>query len=445
MALNGAALMRDIMLWNTASHVVETSHSFNAASSLASRYETLGGFLGVTYEYNNNSGTNPTRLNSLVLGTDTFNKQLYMNGSSSLDKDWRYIKFYIPEDNPVLKQSAFVFHNMAAGGGTLGVQEGHQQLSRSYTLAAFVGAGGTIVHHRIDHSSTLSLAKGENVLTSTFLAAAANSIGQWGHWAYVNYTSDCSPLGEGAHNHTTAYCIISSSIALGANYGEIGGPIIKSASIPENKYFLNSSIYEYCLRNTNNMDFGCQMSLTVSEYNNSGWTSVIPFTLNWSDGELHPIKFWNEARDIFNQYPEQTGTLQGRADIRRPRRYRSWVGVAGPWYLKNWVTYHSITSSVNGTITGSAGGVVDLKLIRLNDFTTVMGTQRTGNGAFSMSWYDSSADGYIVMARETANNKGISAAGTPGSSVFDIVLSSSGGTASSGSTTIVASNYAFIG
>jgi hypothetical protein len=63
-----------------------------------------------------------------------------------------------------------------------------------------------------------------------------------------------------------------------------------------------------------------------------------------------------------------------------------------------------------------------------------------------MSWYGSETDNYIVMARENANCKGISAAGTPGTSAFNIVLSSSsGGSQGSGSINIIASNYAFIG
>jgi hypothetical protein len=446
MALNGAALSKDIWLWNTASYVINNAHSLNAAASVTARMETLGGFMGVTYEYNNNSGTNPTRLNSIVLGTDTYDKALYINGSSSADKDFRLMEFYIPENNPTLKQSGIAYHLMAGGGVTMGIQENRQQFSRSYILANLVQGGGSMIHHRIDHSTSLALVKGKNVLTSSFLANAANSVGLWGKWAYINYTSDCSPLGEGAHNHTTVWCMASSTVAFGSNYGETGTHIQRSVNIPESKYFLNTVTYEYCLRQSNNMDFGMQMSVSASEFHGSGWVSAIPFTLNWSDFELQPIKFWNDAKDYFNQYPEVTGTFARKLNIKVPKRYRFWTGVSGPFYLKKWVTHHALTSSVNGTITGSAGGEVDIKLIRLDDWQTVLSTTRTGNGAFSMSWYGSETDNYIVMARENANCKGISAAGTPGTSAFNIVLSSSsGGSQGSGSINIIASNYAFIG
>jgi len=98
-----------------------------------------------------------------------------------------------------------------------------------------------------------------------------------------------------------------------------------------------------------------QMSLTSSEFLGSGWASAIPMTLNWGDFELHPIKFWNDAISLFNQYPEATGSYARKANIKLGKRYRFWIGVSGPWFLKKWVTYHSLTSSVNGTITGSAG------------------------------------------------------------------------------------------
>jgi hypothetical protein len=91
------------------------------------------------------------------------------------------------------------------------------------------------------------------------------------------------------------------------------------------------------------------------------------------------------------------------------------------------------------------GGVLDVDLFRVGDDFKIMETLKTGDGAFSMSYYCGCANEFYVLAQEDANHKGISAIGTPNVSKFDIVMSSSGGSAGSGSTTIVASNYAFIG
>jgi hypothetical protein len=187
------------------------------------------------------------------------------------------------------------------------------------------------------------------------------------------------------------------------------------------------------------------MSVTSSEYVNSGWIAAIPITFNWNDTELNSSRFTNDAIARFNRYPEATGTLERKMNIELPKRYRVHTGVSGYWSMKQYITYHACTSSINGTITGSAGGTVNLSLMKLSDYSVVMNTSRTGDGAFSMSYYDSATNDYVVLALEDATHKGVSATGTPGFSTFDIILSSSGGTAGSGSTTIVASNYAFIG
>lgn len=87
------------------------------------------------------------------------------------------------------------------------------------------------------------------------------------------------------------------------------------------------------------------------------------------------------------------------------------------------------------------GGTVSISLVREADMQIVMRTSRTGNGAYAMHWYDSTADGYFVIARESASRNGISSPGTPGVSTFDVALTASGG----GGTTIVASSYGFAG
>jgi hypothetical protein len=105
MALNAGTMTRDIWIWNTASYVIDTSHSFNVASSLTGRFATMGGIMGVTYEYDALSSSNPTRLNSVIIGTDFKDKSFYVSPSSSRDMDFQLTDFYIPEHNPVIKQS----------------------------------------------------------------------------------------------------------------------------------------------------------------------------------------------------------------------------------------------------------------------------------------------------------------------------------------------------
>ena len=333
---------------------------------------------------------------------------------------------------------------MSPGGDTIGIRAGNQlPNSGSYTLASLTNQGGQTVYHRIDHSGGFTLVQGKNVLTSSHLASGPSNVNIWGHYVYLNYTSACSQLGEGAHNHTTVWVVASTSLGYGSNFGELLPKV--TPRISETNYFLNSCLFEYYLRNSNVEDFCLHMSVTSSEYVNSGWIAAIPITVNWNDSELNPHRFTNDAISRFNRYPEATGTLERKMNINLPKRYRVHQGVSGLWSFRQYITHHSFTSSICGTITGSAGGTVNLSLMKLSDYSIVMNTQRTGNGAFSMSYYDSCESDYIVIGRESANCKGISIAGTPGFSTFDIALSSSGGSSGSGSISVVASNYAFIG
>lgn len=94
---------------------------------------------------------------------------------------------------------------------------------------------------------------------------------------------------------------------------------------------------------------------------------------------------------------------------------RTIVGIA------NFLTYHAITYTVSGTVYGSAGGTVTLSLHRSDTHEVVLTTSRTGNGAFSFTWYDNTVDVYVV-ARESDTRLGRSKNGTPGAATLDVVL-----------------------
>jgi hypothetical protein len=359
--LNTAVMVKDIWIYNTASYDISVPHSFSVASSVAARMETMGGFMGVTYTYTAASASNPRRLNSIILGTDARNKSFYINGITDQDFDWDKTEFLVPETNPSLTQSAVAFHVTAPAGGVLGVYAGNQgkqtpQLSRSYTfLAAQVSSGGDMVFHRIDHSGGLSLSQGSNVLTSSYQFNTAVGCGLWGSWAYINYYSDCSPQGEGAHNHTTLWCLLSTSIAAGTNQTDLGLSTQRNVTIPESMYYLNSVTYEQIGRTSVNVSSMIQAQITSSEYINKGWISIIPQNTNVTDLELGMTRQMNDALYAFNRYPEVTGTFMGKKlNIEQPRKYRITADQAENLSLRQWVTYHSMTSSIEGTVTGSA-------------------------------------------------------------------------------------------
>lgn len=100
------------------------------------------------------------------------------------------------------------------------------------------------------------------------------------------------------------------------------------------------------------------------------------------------------------------------------RRWRVMLGgnCASFDHLDMYLTYHSITFTVSGTVTDSAGGVVDLSLHRESSGERIKVASRTGNGSYSFTWFDNTASVY-VDAYENATHTGRSAdavaTGTP--------------------------------
>ena len=88
------------------------------------------------------------------------------------------------------------------------------------------------------------------------------------------------------------------------------------------------------------------------------------------------------------------------------------------------VGYHSITSTVSGTISGSSGGTVTLKIFRSDTNELIDTTTQTGNGSYSFTVYNDTLN-YIVTAYESTTLKGASKTATP-TTGFDISLSSGG-------------------
>jgi hypothetical protein len=74
------------------------------------------------------------------------------------------------------------------------------------------------------------------------------------------------------------------------------------------------------------------------------------------------------------------------------------------------ITYHSITYTVSGTVSGSSGGTVTLNLHRATSGEKILSTTRTGNGTYTFTWYDNTED-LFVEARESGTLLGRSDTG----------------------------------
>jgi hypothetical protein len=84
------------------------------------------------------------------------------------------------------------------------------------------------------------------------------------------------------------------------------------------------------------------------------------------------------------------------------------------------ITVHAITVDVTGTIYGSSGGTVNIELLDAATFEVFKETTRTGNGSYTIPWFNDTSD-VIVVAWESDTLKGASKQSTP-TTGFDINL-----------------------
>jgi hypothetical protein len=109
-----------------------------------------------------------------------------------------------------------------------------------------------------------------------------------------------------------------------------------------------------------------------------------------------------QARSLYKRWPGDTEGGRVDFETNRRRQYISLSALSIFWMkLMSMITYHSITYPVSGTVSGSDGGTVNIDLIR--DGEKVRSTSRTGDGAYSMTWYPDGLEIYTVASDATGN------------------------------------------
>ena len=87
-------------------------------------------------------------------------------------------------------------------------------------------------------------------------------------------------------------------------------------------------------------------------------------------------------------------------DLETARKQRIYGNALQNTSLKRIITTHAITYSVAGDVTGSSGGTVTIDLYSDVSGLKLATTSRTGNGAYSLTWYDNTENVFTV-ARES--------------------------------------------
>lgn len=129
---------------------------------------------------------------------------------------------------------------------------------------------------------------------------------------------------------------------------------------------------------------------------------------------------WARARPNFKRYPNDPDTDRLGIETSRNYRFDIPISAAAVFQAKKFVTYHTITYTIAGNVSGSAGGTITLDAWRTDTGEKIDTTTRVGDGAYSFTWYDNTIP-VFVTAYESSAYRAMSANQVAGNT-FDIDL-----------------------
>ncbi|GIV35408.1 MAG: hypothetical protein KatS3mg031_2943 [Chitinophagales bacterium] len=419
-----ATARKSTYIWNITSYITtNTSHTFNIWASVANKSHCPQVKLVVTYEYN--AGTSTTIMNSVRITAPYIGT--YPNGGTYYNVVYNNLN--IQEENPLMSRLAFYgnIYGVGAIGSTTSVGIGALSPVDITIANSNVIAGSMTFMVRGDSAYTLQRGFNQFVFGITTNTGTICSV--HGYWI-LNYTSSKHSSGDGVHNKTVLYLLGGTGpLAIIASFTN------RSIPIPETSaYYLNNvSLLLTCVNSGTHIT----SSITVAISRNTSNTNPEPvaFAPFLGDSEVGANDFYLDFTSKCRQYPQEPDT--GKMIITDSLNYFI-LPAQGLYFFEKTVvavTYHSISYTVNGSISGSSGGTVDIRLHTV-DFQTrtfapigtrsinAANTSRTGDGAFSLTWYDNTNNVYITAVE--GSNRALSPTQSPTSS-FSITFGGGGG------------------
>lgn len=385
--------------------VTNTTQAYYIYANVA-RMNHLQVWVTVTYEFDATSSND--MFVSLLLPND-FDSP--MGGTTSSDYQRTIREVFIEETGITSKQIAFFPHWTQVGAiSTLNFRVGTGSFV-AYTDGAAQLAGGNGAMVRND--SAFTLARGRNTLTFDAYRSDTTDLG-WslsGFWI-VNYTADKPADGYGAANHTVIWNL-GATVFDGAATQTSKAISATAPVIPETNYYMTALgvRLEVFQNGTTLLSSATCLFEKTSGEGGVQWLVAYKDVAS-GDVETGLFTFFGQIKDFFDRWPGDVGS--GRLDIETSRRwviYNGFTAGQGLYALDLLMTYHTITYTVSGNITGSAGGTVTITLHRAATGEVVASTTRTGDGSFSFTWYDNT-ENMFVEATENGTHLGRSADGT---------------------------------
>lgn len=330
-----------------------------------------------------------------------------MGGTTSSDYQRATRDLWIEEPGTISDEycALLAFWDQAAAIAGLNMRVGTGSfVAYTDTAANLSGGNGAMIRN----DAGVTLARGKNTISADVYRTDTADLG-WnmsGLWL-INYLSALHKDGHGAHNHTVKWNLANMSTVAASTTLAIAAT---APVIPETNYFINAVGAEYrYLSNSTTTPAG--VSIQVERLSAEGgvqWENVYSEPSH-TDPESGIRSCYSQARLLFQRWHigSQTDEDTTRFDLETARRWRIALGnAATAFHTLNLIfTYHSITFEVAGDIADSNGGTVTVALHRAESGEKVLETSRVGDGAYSFTWFDNTADVYVA-AYEAAGYAG---------------------------------------
>jgi hypothetical protein len=371
----------------------------------------------VTYEYDDTTTTRRTHTEEIPYALWSGN-----GVPNTVSPRQKTIDWYVGGANPTFKNMGCLsYWSQNADPGDMNIKLGTAP-AINYS-AAPADVSGPVCAMTTATSGNLTFGRGYNAVTLQAFVngtlTASNGVGALSGVAYVTWTYDRSSTSW----QTKGYSL------LGNSTDYLSNSRIQNNStqmyIPD-----SSGAGQYLISNC-----GCEITYTTADVASSMYVSALyddgkavslPSLLNFTDGNMGCKIQYNELDPLFlkrSRYQYRPGfdpTVAFTSFLASANSYRSPAG---------FVIYNYYSFPVSGTVSGSSGGTVTLRLFRASTNEILQEKTRSGDGSYSFDHYDAVEDVYVV-AVENDTLKGMSKV-DPAGSGFDINLAGTGGSSES--------------
>jgi len=390
-------LLHNHLLWKRTDLATNAVQAFKFwATSAAHNHPAV--ILVVTYTYDHSASND--QIASLLIPIASPHKTYAWSTAAAY---LAQVEFWIEEPTTItLKHSAVQgFSAIGSVPSSYNMRCGAASYTQ-YTRGAQQGGNSTFLH-RVDAAGLggLSIARGKNLLTFNYYYGSNQDYVQ--HMLILNYVHGKPAAGSGVANHTVKRLAMADG-----SLSKDNTVASQAATIPESAYWVNG--YGVHVGSCAFTTAGQPSSFEVVRT-----TGDIVVAAQWAfnpNAELASWSMVNSIRQFFYRFAGEPNAV--RMDPTTARTWSYNVPVASNWQLISILTYHAITKTISGDVSGSGGGTVTLKAHYAGAASQILGpgeqiasTSRSGDGSYSMTWYDDTED-VVVRAKEDSTHVGAS-------------------------------------